>query len=182
MISKMLFVLVSLLAAAPPELAQAQLPTYAPAERERLLARTGEQLALEPVPNDPVGLALELALIEEQLGQIDVTGINWVQATGFVLLIGGAVNAMVGVLGGLLVALSGNGDAAGSFIGLMTGIGLPIAAAGGLMIGLAELDPGLQRRRELGARHHRLRHAQRYVQPGVFGVRGGGGFVVRGAF
>jgi hypothetical protein len=66
----------------------------------------------------------------------------------------------------------------------MSAIGLPIVAAGGLMVGLAELDPGLQRRRELAGRYGQLRRAQRfgYVQPSVFALRDGGGIALLGAF
>lgn len=96
------------------------------------------------------------------------------------LIIGGALAGLVGVLlGGLTSSIGRDGV---DVTGIGAAVGLSIAAAGGLMIGLAELDHGLQRRRQLGGRRDRLRRALRSLQPGVFSLQGGGGLTLRGVF
>ncbi len=157
---------------------------YPPAERERLLARTGEELSSWPIPNNPMAIELEIDLLEEQIDTIDIGGITALQWIGAIFMIGGAVPIVIGALGALVIELFGGGDAL-EWFGIWAGIGLGIAAPGALMLGLAELDGNLQRRRELARRRSALRRAvQQYVSldPAFFAVPGGGGLALRGTF
>jgi hypothetical protein len=153
-------------------------------EQARLRARTSEQLVIDPIPTDPTRIQFELDVLEHQINDIDIAGITAVQWIGAALMVGGGVTFVIGALLAGVAALGDNDDGALEALGFYSAIGLPFVAVGGLMVGLAELDGGLQRRRELASRYQQLRLAQRglYVQPAFFPVRGGGGVALQGTF
>ena len=125
-------------------------------ERERLLARTGDELASEPIPADITARSLELAVVQEQREAIDLRGINALQwVGGCVMIVGGGGTVFSFLIGGLIALLGGPS----AVLVYGTLIGLSAVALGGIVLGLAELDGNLHRRRELDSRARRLRGA-----------------------
>jgi hypothetical protein len=152
--------------------------TFSDAERARLLARSGDELQSEPIPQEPY-LSLELELVTDQRQHIDIGGITALQWISAIVMIAGGVTAAIGGLIALVIVAS-SGDAAG-VLGALGGGGLGGVALGGTVLALCELDGNLHRRRELDGRIRVLRSAQREVRA-QRQVRAQGYVSDRGAF
>jgi hypothetical protein len=151
--------------------------TLSPEERARLEARTAEELESEPISLDPRIAALELELVIEQRNAIGVGAINALQWFGALIMIAGGVTALVGALIGAFVSIEN--DASGVFGGFCGG-GLGGVALGAMLLGFAEIDGNLHRRRELDGRIRRLRRSGMVPRASVLG--GGGVLTLSGTF
>ena len=144
-----------------PTLAHAQVRTYGASlsddESRRLRARTADESASDPVPTDPLAIALELALVRDQRNAIDIAGITALQWTGAVIMISGAIAAVLGETYGTLLYAGGYGEA---FLAETLGGGWAGLVLGSLILGLCELDGNLHRRRAVDGRIRRLRRAE----------------------